>query len=86
MSQQWECLWRDELSHLGSTLWRENLIFESAGSSVLDLQVSEVTLREQLPSAHTHEQLGAGRRSVCPGDAAGIPCDAIQLWHCCQVR
>lgn len=53
MPQRWECLWQDGLSHLGSRLWRENLIFETTGSSVLDLQVSEVTLSEQLPSAHT---------------------------------
>lgn len=60
VSQQWECLWRDELSHLGSTLWRENLIFETAGSSVLDPQVSEVTSVSSLllPTAMSSWELG----------------------------
>lgn len=80
MSQQWEWLWRDGLSHLGSTLSRENLIFEAAGGNVWDLQAPEVT------HSHEQEQVGAGRRSECPGDAAGILSDASQLWHCCWAR
>jgi len=49
MTWQHGCLLPDGLAlppHLGSMLSWENLIFQTTGSSVLDLQVSEVIFSE----------------------------------------